>query len=241
MRCRLCLNKRELRKSHIIPEFLYEPLYDSKHRFFRVSTAGRVKRQFEQKGLREYLLCEQCEVKLSRFERYARGVFFGGVPIEILADDPRGLECRVDYQRFKLFQLSLLWRVGVASLSEFKNVVLGKHEKKLRSMLRECRPGETEEYGCILVCPRQCLKVTEQLIMSMGMVDVQDVTTCTLIAGGMLWLFLLSRQAVDPGQKERFLQSDGTLTILLGDFGTSEYLKELATELRAKNPHLFSP
>jgi len=30
--CRLCLQERPLRDSHIIPEFLYRPLVDEKHR-----------------------------------------------------------------------------------------------------------------------------------------------------------------------------------------------------------------
>jgi hypothetical protein len=39
--CKLCRLPRQLRKSHIIPEFMYTSMYDDKHRFHVVSTKRR--------------------------------------------------------------------------------------------------------------------------------------------------------------------------------------------------------
>jgi len=33
MKCKICCQQKELRDSHIIPEFFYKPMYDDKHRF----------------------------------------------------------------------------------------------------------------------------------------------------------------------------------------------------------------
>ena len=54
--CKLCLNKSDLKNSHIIPEYFYKPMYDEKHRFFQVSIDPNEKNKFVQKGLRKYLL-----------------------------------------------------------------------------------------------------------------------------------------------------------------------------------------
>src|SRR5215469_14546681 len=40
LKCALCRQERPLRKSHVIPEFMFGPLYDGKHRFWRVSNVA---------------------------------------------------------------------------------------------------------------------------------------------------------------------------------------------------------
>ena len=54
--CALCLKPSVLRQSHIISEFLYKPLYDSKHRLNVLSTNIPLKRAFELKGINEATL-----------------------------------------------------------------------------------------------------------------------------------------------------------------------------------------
>jgi len=72
MKCRLCLVNPHPAKSHIIPEFMYEcsGLYDGKHRILMVKkTEDAPEFQQIQKGVRERLLCEDCEGKIARWER----------------------------------------------------------------------------------------------------------------------------------------------------------------------------
>src|SRR5205809_2236864 len=75
--CALCRQERPLRKSHVIPEFMFKPLYDEKHRFWSVTNVLSKQNRLFQKGLREKLLCDACEQRLSEHESYASAVFFG--------------------------------------------------------------------------------------------------------------------------------------------------------------------
>ena len=86
MNCKLCLKQKDLQKSHLIPEFFYKPLYDEKHRFHVLTTTPEDKNIFEQKGIREKLLCYDCEQYFSQLEDYVRKVFYGGVGIWIKND-----------------------------------------------------------------------------------------------------------------------------------------------------------
>jgi hypothetical protein len=237
--CALCKKPKELRNSHIIPEFLYKPLYNSEHKIFRLSTDKRPKRSFEQKGLREPLLCGDCEKQFSVYETYVKAAIYGGTELEFLTNSPNGFEFRVDYRKFKLFELSILWRVGVSSLPEFKNARLGSHEKVLRQMLLEERPGDTDEYGCILTLPVSHRNIMDEFIHSMGNVKVKGIQCCGLILAGMCWFFLLSKNGVDEELVGLFLQSDGALRIRRGDFNTDGYLRRLAKDFYEKNTHLF--
>jgi hypothetical protein len=47
----------------------------------------------------------------------------------------------LDYAMFKLFHLSVLWRAGVSTREEFRNVKLGSHEDVIRQMLLRDDPG----------------------------------------------------------------------------------------------------
>lgn len=237
--CRLCHKHGTLRMSHIIPEFLYKPLYDSKHRLCRLSTGDKPARPYEQKGARERLLCPDCEGQFSTYERYARGVLYGGEPIRIEMDDPRRCDAMVDYRRFKLFELSLLWRLGVTSLPELKDAHLGCHERRIRRMLQVEDPGKTAEYGCLLIWPESHRQIFDETIMNMGMVKIQKVPCCRLIVAGMCWLFFLSRQAHDSHLEGVFLQDSGLLRIIRGDFGLNHYIVNLAHDLHKNNPGVF--
>jgi len=66
--CKLCKKEAELRYSHILPEFLYSGVYDELHRTLEITPDDE---RTIQKGIREYLLCQKCETKLSRYETYA--------------------------------------------------------------------------------------------------------------------------------------------------------------------------
>lgn len=68
MACALCLVNTQLRLSHIVPEFMYRQMYDVKHRFFAMTAMSSERVRLHQKGLREELLCDQCEQRFCRYE-----------------------------------------------------------------------------------------------------------------------------------------------------------------------------
>ena len=122
----------------MIPEFHYVPCYDEKHRFFRLSTAGPKHQKHDQKGYREYLLCQKCETKLSVWEGYAKHILTED-GLHVIDRNEFGFVLGgADYVRFKLYGMSLIWRMGVSSLDMFSQVRLGPHEARLRkALLRE--------------------------------------------------------------------------------------------------------
>ncbi|MBI1387148.1 MAG: hypothetical protein GC154_01700 [bacterium] len=239
--CQLCHKSENLCNSHIIPEFFYEQmkLYDNKHRFNVLSTEPARHRPTEQKGIRERLLCKQCEGKLSAWENYARRVLYGDESIRITTNKPKVIECTIDYKIFKLFQLSLLWRVGISNQDGFSSVKLGEHGDGLRRMLFDETPGSTESYGCIILYSTVNTEITSNMIHCMGMSKVDSVECARLLLGGFFWLFFLSESAIDPRQKELFLQDSGHLRILKINQDPNDYIKKLAFDLYHSNPKKF--
>src|SRR3546814_17650673 len=108
MHCALCLLPKPLQDSHIIPEFLYGVMYDAKHRYNVLRLAPERRERIEQKGVREQLLCRDCEQKFSKLERYASLVLKGGAQgMDGQRKDSIVYVTGIDSAQYKMFLYSL--------------------------------------------------------------------------------------------------------------------------------------
>ena len=65
--CRLCHLDRDLRDSHIVPEFLHDDLYNTKGHLMAINGLGNRGWKALQKGVREHLFCEVCEQHFNEY------------------------------------------------------------------------------------------------------------------------------------------------------------------------------
>jgi len=215
---------------------------NEKHRFGGFSTDPDDKVTTHQKGFREYLLCEVWEGRLNVWETYAREVLFGGCELEMSAapDNPlvaataRG----VDYVKFKLFSMSLLWRAGVSSLDMFELVDLGPHAERLRKLILDKQPGAHWQYGFgVIVAPDPESDVESpfsKVIDNPESLRFKSHRTYRFMLGNMFWLFPVSGQ-MQSLERDSFyfsLFEDGRLTFYNGGQIATEYLHGFAADLR---------
>src|SRR5438128_518777 len=184
MACALCHQNKPLRQSHIVPEFMYERMYDSLHRFHGLSLDVSDRPQIHQKGLRQELLCHDCEQLLAnKYENYAAASFYRPA-VEAMKQPPTGFTMPgLDYHRFKLFLISLLWRLGNATHDVFRPARLGPHSDKLREMLLQDNPGGWLEYPCM---------ITALTLRGQFYGDFTAGAFSTKVEGVSVWAFVLS-------------------------------------------------
>lgn len=163
--CKLCLEKRALRNSHIIPEFLYSPLYNEKRYMMGINGLGNRGWRPLQKGITEKLFCDACE---QHFNKHHEIPFHRQWIDQQAAPNPWPscpqdlVVVHVDYATFKLFHLSILFRASVSTHANFSDVKLGPHENQIREMLVANNPGASWQYpilGRALIKP-----VTRELV-----------------------------------------------------------------------------
>jgi hypothetical protein len=214
--CALCLERRPIRESHLIPEFCYQG-YDHKHRLLVVGdTDDKRKNPKIQKGIRCELLCDGCEGALSRlyedpFKRY----WFDTAP---LPKRMRGLELTLkvpDPATFKLFHLSILWR-SYASRNKIRNwqgVDLGPHGERIRTMIRANEPGPEWLY------PVGCAAMVNSLGEPEWSVIKEPHTALRngrhyhcFIFGGCMWMYLTAKHDARV-MPESFLRDNGDLRV----------------------------
>lgn len=224
--CKLCLiDGSVLKDSHILPEFTYRPIYNAKGRAVGIDPKRRVQQYTMQQGPREYLLCARCESALSRLETYAARVLSSLPATTGKPPGGRIVIPGVDYTRFKLFQLSMLWRASVATHSWFAAVKLADHrEEALRQMLFTENPGEPHEYGCVLgtiARPNQLHTLTR----SPFEFQMEGHPAIQFITCGLFWLFPSFPDPLTfPGVNE-FLTRAGDLTLVLSSKSQEEILR----------------
>lgn len=150
--CKLCGTVAKLCKSHIVPEFAYQSLYDSQHRFIEVTDVKKGRVRKAQKGYWEHLLCPLCEARINEFEKHSCHFFSEPLPPHILKSNRVRKFPNVSGEKLKLLLLSILWRASVSSLPTYRHVRLGPHESKIKEMILRQEAGSPEDYA-VLICP----------------------------------------------------------------------------------------
>jgi hypothetical protein len=209
--CKLCQQSKELRRSHIIPEFMYFNMYDEKHRSLMVESDVEAGERFKQKGEREFLLCEACEGHIGTFETYSAPPVKSLLDLTAHAESACYIVSDLDYQSFKLFQMSLLWRASVASIAMFRNVSLGQHEERLRAMIHASDPGTPDEYGCMMLVMENT-KYLHRIIWSPETDQIDGHPIYRFQTGRVFWYFFLPDHVVADAA-DYFLPQSGTLRV----------------------------
>lgn len=245
-KCRLCLKEKKLCDSHLIPEFVYRKMgYDEKHRIYIYKPEETFGDEFYiNKGIREYLLCRECELQLSKYENYvAKKINYIYNGIKLLKNfnysQYRFHIKNINYKIFKLFLLSILWR---ASVSHKFKISIYKHEEIVRDMIYNENPGEYYEYGCKITF----LNIINEPWLNEILVEPSHVAkkierhnVFNFVFLGFLWSFFVSSNTKDYSLKHTFIKSDNELILGLATpqllYNSISHLKNLKNNKRLKN------
>jgi hypothetical protein len=232
MKCALCNRERPLIKAHIFPEFLYRPLYDDKH-FFNVVRFGSQSRLGRRpKGVYDNsLLCADCDnVRLNEYEDYACSVFTDRNSVRITDQKYAFLVEGLDYRRFKLFLLSLIWRAGVSERTEFANVELGPHAEQMRQMLYVGDPGSPDRYGCL------ANQIAVPNLDAVRMIEIPESIhigshRCYRTAFmSIFWFVLVSGHSATFPFQEILLSDRGSIMLLKSHRGINDYFMRMSKD-----------
>lgn len=185
--CRLCLNSSSLRESHIVTGSIFDLVRDKtmKNRFYEICSKTN---KIIQDGPKEYLLCDKCEQKIGRYEKYYKeAVHLRRHKIEIIQDDKVDIIRNLDYRKIKLFLLSILWRMSISSLSQFTNVSLANDEEIIRKLILEENPRRSQEYPIAAIIPLIEGKRNECWMCFPFVSDHPNGPIYSMIIGGILY------------------------------------------------------
>ena len=186
--CKLCGQEKELKRSHIIPSFVYKMVRSDEihHRFFELSTDPYKKKEFiQQSEIRERLLCGCCEQKIGVWEKYAKETLFVDNEESFVKHENVEILQSFDYIKLKLFFLSILWRMSIAKDAMFSEVSLGPHENRIKQMLLQETIISTWDYPIFATYPLFDGSKHEDIILAPSYVKINAHRIYRFIIGGI--------------------------------------------------------
>jgi hypothetical protein len=230
--CALCQSNSSLLNSHILPEFFYTQLYDKIHRFQVVPIDPSESERSRQKGVHEKLLCGTCEQKFARWEKYAKEAFGDGSGIKIERNGKILKLSNLNYRMFRLFLLSLLWRMGVSKLDFFSLTNLGsKHHEILRQTLLNEDPLEPLQYPCLMSAVYINGKFhTDCILQSVHNKSGSYHCHCVVI-NGILFCFYVASHSPPAIFADVCISRKNEMSIFVGEIKEIPFLAEYASNL----------
>ncbi len=211
--CALCKIDSNLCDSHIVPEFVFKGLYDENHRFMGVTGTGNKGWKYLQKGIREKLLCQNCEQFIN--EKYEIPFQNEWLNKQTFPDKvSESYFAKYDYAVLKLFHLSVLFRASVSTLPTFRQVSLGKHQEIIRQLLLSRDPGKLDQYPIVAFAVLNNIKEVEKRLITMPLATKVDGHTvyAQVFCGVMWWISVSSH--TNRFFQEAGLRESGAITFI---------------------------
>ena len=228
--CKLCQeDKKLIKKSHIIPDFLYKKIYDEKHKLISFTPSEyQEDKKVKTPSSSEYegqLLCEECDNKLiGQYESYADKTIYGGNFGKTKAPDCQKLrsqdllllQCKnLDYTKLKLFFLSILWRASISSRPMFSEVNLGdKYTKRIQNMLIEGDASNDTDIAIVALTWSLDNKAPRDLVISPRLSKSGGKFMYLFPISGFLYFFYVSPDSCHKDFQDYRLKEDGAITFI---------------------------
>jgi|GEM_PF-438143 len=156
--CQLCLEEKQLQKSHIIPEYIYKRLQEDFHiEPLKVVHMDLDYFQRDRKGdWDNTILCPTCDNKIGKYDE-AFKLFIETQPewkyqppTETQPFGAYSVGTIENFDKIKLFFISLLWRAHLSIKPTWKAVDMGPLASRARDLILANNPGTDHDFSVML-------------------------------------------------------------------------------------------
>lgn len=228
--CPLCRVRDGDRKSHILSDFLYQDAYDERHSLISFD------QELQRRGKRfssywEQLFCSECEGRFGKWESYFADVWFNRPKRPIKLEQEFVVIRGLDYARFKLFHLSILWRASQSTLPAFASVSLGPHDEKIRDLLLREDASDPDVYPIAGRALRDDDGSFKDDILSLPAgTRIDGYHVYRMLYGGVFWYCAVASHHSDCPVPAA-LQRDGTITLMAEKWTRDPGILSLAADV----------
>lgn len=225
--CKLCNETKKLSNSHIIPEFFFEPIYGNKKKKQAIET---IIEPFKERpfpiGWRDPLLCKNCETKISKFENYVKDIWYNKKWFPFHSKNDTIVLSDLNYNKFKLFHLSVLWRASISKLEQFRHVKLSHHQDIIKNMLINEVAGDDSIYPFYAVAFTLNGRVHDRLILNPIVRNFKDHQLFVFVFGGCVWHYIVSNLQIEKYSEQQF-KKDGKLYLKKYEWHEIPFIRDI--------------
>ncbi len=234
--CKLCLKETVLIEAHVIPKSLYGPMREGSRTPRLYSTEDGSFPKKVPAGIYERgILCADCDRRIGDWDNYAQQILLAplegyGNPAVLRASEAFVIP-GVDYSLLKLFFVSLLWRAHHTTHQFFQDIDLGSWATKARAMILAGDPGESDEFGVILV--RYEHPLAAGTFYNPERIRSEDLDYYRFSLGSCVAMIKVDDRPIE-GPKRAFLLRPGVdLLIALFEYEDSMIYEEISQRMKA--------
>jgi len=155
MICKLCDRETKLIKAHIIPEKFFICLRSEKKAPELHSNVKNVYPKRIPIGIYDKnILCAACDNKIGVWDNYAQNLLLGEFSeenaIHVNGEKVAYKIENYDFDKLKLFFLSIIWRASISSEPFYEKINLGPYQDVIKKMILNADPGAEDQYQVVL-------------------------------------------------------------------------------------------
>lgn len=240
MICKLTGKEGTPAKAHIIPESFYlfdkelnEPsllVTNSKGIYSKRTWKGIYDDSIvTQEGERYFLKCDDYAFKLL-VEQFA-----SAKPLELKGSIVAYIYDNFDYDKLKLFFLSVLWRAAVSSHPFFKRVDIGSHLETIRKAIIESDPGSSHFYSTVLALFDASDERNWAKIMDPFKGRIADITFYTFYLGNIVAYIKVDKRKARTPMREIQIDPNRPLYLIKKNFWDSNEVSIMRNIVRKLN------
>jgi len=220
-------------KAHIIPEGFFRLLrHENIAPEMHSNTPGSFPRRMQVGTYDSTILCSECDGKMAPWDDYGQQVlirrFSEAVKISLQGKTVAWRIEKFDYRKLKLFFTSVLWRASVSKQTFYKRISLGPFEDRLRTMILNEDPGDSQEFAVVLA-RFEDVEITAMLDPHPEKYD--GISFCRFYLSGFVAYIKVDKRPTPSFLTELHLQKDRPLIVLARSLQNSpdgRVMRELA-------------
>jgi hypothetical protein len=245
--CYLCKKDKKLIKAHIIPKWAYMYLYpeipdeDNRSLILVGNNKKPVKRPI---GIYDpEILCENCDNFFGKYDEYGKEVLLDA-PLERRSEETYVIK-NVDFEKLRIFLLSVLWRAGISNRPECERVSLGPYQEKIKEIFIDIQNGVENfailEYSFFIgkytegELPSRVVNKNIQIPHCQKLTDAGINTVILYMPRGLKIFIKVDRRSFFGDIKKIVnYTKEGLIVPILGDYASSHEFTSLMTVFRNK-------
>ena len=234
MICKFCGNDRKLIKAHVIPEGFFRRFRSSPNSLRLITNeVGEHEKRAPVGVYDKAIVCGGCESLWKTWGEYAQ---------LLLADTPLNSEVRYhkgqllahivkdfDYDKLKLFFISILWRASASTQPFFSKIVLGPFEKAAKQHISTADAGGADDFAVILA--KFDASLAKPIMPSPHKVEFCGVTYYRFYISGYVAHVKVDKKPCPLPWSIVSLSRDRPLVIMCRDFRKSKELQSATSML----------
>jgi hypothetical protein len=206
---------------------MYFGLFDDKNKLAMLDLDTQQQKRPSTGIYESYILCRDCDnVILSKLETYGKevlcdsdGVFKDFFKANEIVQSI-GLKCArfqvTDYKNFKLFLISILWRMSISSNPFFNDVDLGlRHSEILRAAIFYNKTLNEDDYEVAIIAVQKLPDLIINMISRPRKIRQADNTYYVCLVNGLFFMFNISPVSKSQLISKSRLKANGEMSVPL--------------------------